>query len=152
MSDYLMDTSTLSALSPGKQPLSDKAADWLRIQAGKIYIPSLAIHEVRRGISKLHRAGGHERAGRLLAWLDFTIETYRQRILPVDFIVALVAGEMEDKAIAEGRNPGLADVLIAATAKTHSLTLLTANVRHFHPLGVTCINPNGETPWNPEGN
>ena len=106
-----------------------------------MYLPSLAIQEIRKGISKLDRSGGHERAERLMKWLDSIAKTYKERILPVDFNVALVAGEMEDKAIADGRSPGLADILIAATAKTHSLTLLTANLRHFQPLEVTCINP-----------
>ncbi|WP_110752819.1 type II toxin-antitoxin system VapC family toxin [Phyllobacterium leguminum] len=136
-----MDTNIISALMPGKPPLPPHTAEWMRAHESQMYIPSLAIHEIRRGISKLNRAGGHERAERFLAWLNGIIEIYRDKILVIDFTVALVAGEMEDKAIAEGRNPGLADVLIAATAKTHSLTLLTANIRHFHPLGVTCFNP-----------
>jgi toxin FitB len=146
MSGYLMDTSIVSAFSPGKPPLPKLAADWLRAQAHKMYLPSLAIQEIRKGISKLDRAGGHERAERVLAWLNGILETYKDRILAVDFNVALVAGEMEDKAIAEGCNSGLADVLIAATAKAHSLTLLTANTRHFQPLGVTFLNPYEEAP------
>jgi predicted nucleic acid-binding protein len=30
---------------------------------------------------------------------------------------------------------------IAATAAAHGLTLLTANLRHFAPLGVPALNP-----------
>ncbi|MCK7474384.1 MAG: type II toxin-antitoxin system VapC family toxin [Rhodopseudomonas palustris] len=45
-----------------------------------------------------------------------------------------------------GVDPGFADVLIAATAQAHRLTLLTANVRHFLPLGIGCFNPIDELP------
>jgi len=31
--------------------------------------------------------------------------------------------------------------LIAATALTHSLTLVSRNVRNFVALGVACVNP-----------
>ena len=33
------------------------------------------------------------------------------------------------------------DALIAATAITHSLTLVSRNVRNFVALGVACVNP-----------
>jgi toxin FitB len=34
-----------------------------------------------------------------------------------------------------------ADLLIAATAITHGLTVVTRNVKHFEPTGVSVINP-----------
>lgn len=48
---------------------------------------------------------------------------------------------MEDTAIAHGRSPGLPDILIAATALEHGLTILTANNRHFDALKVANLNP-----------
>jgi len=36
-----------------------------------------------------------------------------------------------------------ADLLIAATAQEHGLTVVTRNVRHFEPTGVAVLNP-----WN----
>lgn len=53
---------------------------------------------------------------------------------------------MEDAAIARGRSPGLPDVLIAATAVEHDLTILTANNRHFEALKVANLNPFGAEP------
>lgn len=47
---------------------------------------------------------------------------------------------MEEAASAQGKNPGLADILIAATAATNELTVITANIRHFEALGVWCWN------------
>jgi predicted nucleic acid-binding protein len=46
-----------------------------------------------------------------------------------------------DRALAIGRHPGFADVATAATASMHGLVLLTRNMRHFEPLGLTAIDP-----------
>lgn len=64
---------------------------------------------------------------------------YRDRILPFDLACAAEAGRLLD--FARAFDPGYEDIAIAATAKVHGLTLLTANVRHFEPLGVPVINP-----------
>jgi len=37
--------------------------------------------------------------------------------------------------------PGFEDIAIAATAAVRGLTVLTANLRHFEPLGVPCLDP-----------
>ena len=41
-----------------------------------------------------------------------------------------------------------ADLLIAATALEHGLTVVTRNVKHFEPTGVPVFNPFG-TPEKP---
>ena len=41
----------------------------------------------------------------------------------------------------DGIHPGFADVAIAATAAVHDLTILTRNLKHFIPLGVSCADP-----------
>jgi toxin FitB len=51
------------------------------------------------------------------------------------------AGRLEAMTIAKGHNPGLADILIAATGIAHQLTVLTRNLRHFEPLDVPCLDP-----------
>lgn len=141
MSGYLMDTSVVSAFAPGKPPLTPKADAWFKANRSDLFLPSLAVQELRKGIAMLDRAGGRARAQSLLAWLHGHVSTIQGRILDVDVRVAEEAGIMEDAAIAAGSHPGLADILIAATAKTHSLTLLTANMKHFQPLGIPCLNP-----------
>ena len=40
----------------------------------------------------------------------------------------------------------LADLIIAATAKVHGLTVLTRNLKHFAPTGVGVIDPVAQLP------
>jgi hypothetical protein len=78
-----------------------------------------------QGISKLRRGGGSVRADRLNLWLDGLLTVYADRILPIDAATARLAGEISDAAI----------------AKNADLHLLTCNIKHFEPLGVTCTDP-----------
>ena len=138
---YLLDTNIVSMTAPARPPLP-KALETLFIkESHRLFIPSLTIQELRRGIAKLDRQGSHERAAGLLFWLNGICESYADSIINLDADIAIIAGEMDDAATASGRHPGLADILIAATAKARSLTLLTANLKHFEPLGVECRNP-----------
>ena len=56
-------------------------------------------------------------------------------------MVARRAGAISDRARAAGSHPGLADILIAATASVHGLVVATRNLRHFEVLQVPCIDP-----------
>lgn len=142
MSGYLVDTSILSAFAPGKPPLAKDIAAWIVTQGAKqtLFIPVIAITEIEKGICKLARAGAAKRAELLTAWLNETIEDFADQILAVNADIARRAGQMEEAVSAQGKNPGLADILIAATAATNELTVITANIRHFEALGVWCWN------------
>ncbi|TPI32196.1 type II toxin-antitoxin system VapC family toxin [Mesorhizobium sp. B3-1-9] len=142
MSGYLVDTSILSAFAPGRPPLAKDVATWIVTQGAKqaLFIPVIAITEIEKGICKLARAGATKRAEGLTAWLNETIEDFADQILEVNADIARRAGQMEEAASAQGKNPGLADILIAATAATNELTVITANIRHFEALGVWCWN------------
>jgi predicted nucleic acid-binding protein len=57
--------------------------------------------------------------------------------LPVDEAVAREYGRLAAAVVARGRKPRarVADLLIAATARTHDATLLTRNIVDFAGLG-----------------
>jgi len=57
---------------------------------------------------------------------------------------ARYAGAILDRARAH--DPGFEDIAIAATAAARGFTILTANERHFMPLGVPVINPLKQLP------
>lgn len=133
---YLLDTSVLSVLAPGRQPLGAEQEKWLRAQADQLFVSAITVVEVEQGIHKVRRSGGIDRAARLAAWLDGVLAFYGDRVIPVDTPVARIAGRLSDQAFAAGRHPGLADIAIAATALAHDLVVLTQNGKHFEPLGV----------------
>ena len=139
---YLLDTSVMSALAPGRETFVPAAVGgWLQAHHEALFLPSIAIAEMAQGISKLRRAGGRERADRLDRWLDGLLAAYGERILPLDAHVGRLAGQISDAAMAQGCHPGFADVAIAALARHGDLLLLTCNVKHFQPLGVACADP-----------
>lgn len=139
---YLLDTSVVSALAPGRQAhLCAGFADWLQAQHTQLFLPAIAIAELAQGIRKLQRSGGLERAQRLELWLDGLMAGFAERILPLDAPAARLAGQISDAAVAQGCHPGFADVAIAALAEHAKLLLLTCNLKHFQPLNVPCANP-----------
>lgn len=141
-SGYLLDTSVVSVLAPGREALvPTPLSAWLQAHHERLYLPCIAVAEMAQGIGKLRRAGGAKRADRLDRWLDGLLATYQDRILPLDAHAARLAGQISDAAIAQGCHPGFPDVAIAALARNSGLLLLTCNLKHFQPLGVACVDP-----------
>lgn len=139
---YLLDTSVVSVLAPGREALVPRPlSEWLLAHHKALFLPAIAVADMAQGIGKLRRAGGIERADRLDRWLDDLLATYADRILPLDAQAARLAGQISDAAIAQGRHPGFADVAIAALAQHAGLLLLTCKLKHFEPLDVACADP-----------
>jgi toxin FitB len=143
---FLLDTSVLSTFAPDKPPVPEKLAEWVQKSAETLFVPVIALAEIEQGIRKLHRAGGTARADRLSLWLEELVTRFGDRILAVDAAVARAGGALSDTAMAAGRHPGLADILIAATAEIHGLRLLMRNKRHFTLLGIDPVDPFEELP------
>jgi predicted nucleic acid-binding protein len=107
----------------------------------RLYLSAVTVAEVGDGIAKLRREGSIRKADIIADWLEAVIHLYGDRILGFDVATARIAGTMSDQARGTGHAPGFADVVIAATARHHGLTVLTRNLRHFEPLGVIVIDP-----------
>lgn len=137
---YLVDTNVISASAPTKAARPDLIV-WMEKRSSSLFLSAISIAEIVDGIAKSRREGASRKAADLSAWLDTVVHLYDDRILPVSSSVAMVAGALSDIARAQGANPGFADILIAATAKCHGLTILSRNIRHFAPLGVLCLDP-----------
>lgn len=143
MSGYLLDTSIVSAFGPAAPPMTKQVAQWFERQEldKALFLSSVVIAEIESGTRKLQRLGAAQRSAALDRWLDRLLMQFGQRVLPIDTRVGRLAGEMYDNATAKGRNPGLADVLIAATAKAGQLSILTSNARHFDALDIPHLDP-----------
>ena len=80
------------------------------------------------------------RNAKVLRWLEQFLES-RCRILEVTAAIARHAGTLRGQLAARGRVRSQADMLIAATATQHGLTIATRNERDFDECGVPVSNP-----------
>jgi predicted nucleic acid-binding protein len=131
---YLLDTVILSELR--KRQRHPRLVAWLQdVRPADLYLSVVTIGEVEKGIAKQRRLDPAF-AARLTVWLDATLSHYQGRILPVDVTVARRWGRLADAHKHAG-----ADLLIAATALEHGLTVVTRNVRHFANTGALLFDP-----------
>jgi predicted nucleic acid-binding protein len=62
-------------------------------------------------------------------------------VIPIDASVALAAGRLRARREQRGRPVAQADMLIAACALTHGLTLVTRNLDDFEGCGIALLDP-----------
>jgi predicted nucleic acid-binding protein len=62
-------------------------------------------------------------------------------ILPVTDEIAQIAGTLRGRLRLQGQTRTQADLLIAATAQVHQLTLITRNIRDFEDCNIVTFNP-----------
>lgn len=131
---YLLDTVVLSELRKSNPAAS--VLRWIRAQkSGQIFISVVSVGEIERGIEKIRKSDSAF-ADKLGRWLETLLTVYGEHILPVSTPIARRWGSLSAKLGNDG-----ADILIAATALTHGLTVVTRNVKHFAPTGAQVLNP-----------
>lgn len=131
---FLLDTVVLSELR--KQERNPGLAGWMSRQSGSdLFLSVVSIGEIERGICAVAQRDP-EFARRLAAWRDKLLMVYADRLLPVSVAVARHWGRLS----VEVGNAG-ADILLAATAIEHNLTLVTRNTRHFYKVDIPLFNP-----------
>jgi toxin FitB len=77
---------------------------------------------------------------RIQAWFDRLLQD-RCQVLPVTVEIARLAGQMRGQFQANGKTHSQPDMLIAATAQVHQLTLVTRNTRDFEGCLIGLLNP-----------
>ena len=131
---FLIDTDVLSALR--RRERHPAIVRWVEGQrTTDLHISVMTVGEIERGITQQQRHNPAF-ARDLAVWLDRVLAWYGDRILPVDAATARRWGQL---SAAVGNDS--ADLLIAATALEHGLTVATRNVRHFEPTGVAVLDP-----------
>lgn len=117
----------------------------MRRRDSELYLSTISILEIEEGRLKLLRKGQPERAGEISRILAAILSGFGKRILPVDVSVALAAADISEALRRETLEAK--DILIAATARVHGFTVLTANVVHFERTGVPLANPLENLPF-----
>jgi toxin FitB len=132
---FLLDTNVISEQTkpqPNKGVLS-----WLETHAvSETYLSVVTLGEIEQGILLL---GDTKRARGYRAWLGKLEHEFTGQILDVNRAVERTWSGITAKAIQDGRTLEYADSLLAATALTHNLTVVTRNTDDFKP--VNTINP-----------
>ena len=128
----------MSSRKSGKEddPTPSVSNWYTGIGESDLFISSLTIGEIRRGIELVRRRGDIEQAEALETWLQTVVEEFSGRILSVDADVADTWGR-----ISASRPVPLVDGLLAATAVVHDMTLVTRNVSDVEGLGVRVLDP-----------
>ncbi len=62
-------------------------------------------------------------------------------VIPISQEIAKYAGELKGYLKTQGKSRTQADILIAATAKIHQLTLVTRNTKDFEGCDIFILNP-----------
>ena len=132
---FLIDTNVISELRKGDRCDAGVATWYSGLEDADLFLSVLVTGEVRKGI-ELARPRDSQQAIALERWLQEVERSFRERILPVDTRVADTWGAMS--AI---RPIPVVDGLLAATAKTHALTLATRNASDVQGLGAAVLNP-----------
>lgn len=135
---YLIDTDILSALRNRER--NPEVARWIADQrATDLYLSVLSIGEIERELAAV-KGRDPALAAPLEDWLKAVLRHYGDRILPVDLPVARRCGQLSQQT-----GPADPDLLVAATALEHGLTVVTRNTRHFEPTGVPVLDPTTQT-------
>ena len=132
---HLVDTNAISELVRARP--DKRVAEWFdRAAPESLHVSVLTLGELRKGVETLPASARKER---IEAWLAAELPAwFEDRVLPIDAAVADVWGRL----LAHSARPVAAvDSLIAATALTHRLRVVTRNARDFRFPGLGVVNP-----------
>jgi len=135
---YLLDTNVISEIRKAESGKTDKnVITWARsVPSDSLYVSVITIMELEMGVLSIERKD--QQQGKVLRhWLDHQVlPTFVKRILPIDTGIAQCCARLHIPDRKSER-----DALIAATAITHGMTVVTRNVDDFNLTGVKLQNP-----------
>ncbi len=133
---YLLDTNVLCEIVKSKP--AQNVLDWFdHVPEKNLFISVLTLGEIRKGVEKI---GDVKRREFIRLWLENDLPTYfSERILPVNLTVADQWGRLQSHL--KGRVLPAIDGLLAATALSHHLRMVTRNEKDFINCSLEVINP-----------
>ena len=134
---YLLDTNVVSEQTKPQPNIG--VLDWLENHSvSETYLSVITLGEIEQGILLL---GNTKRARAYRVWLENLEQEFDGRILEINRLVQKNWAELTCRAVQTGKTVGYTDSLIAATALTHNLTVVTRNTSDFQSVMKKLINP-----------
>lgn len=136
---YLLDTCVINELI-SLRPNPDVIAFVDSLEHEDIYLSAITVGEITKGI---HLLNDQNRKRELEDWLrDFFLVRFDGHILPLNTDIFIRWGELSAKLDRLGLPPAPSiDSLIAATALTHQMVLVTMYEDDFQNTGLEIVNP-----------
>jgi toxin FitB len=135
---WLLDTNVVSE-SVRPRP-NQKVLAWIAAHpSDELAISILTLAELRSGIAAL---ADKAREPPFNAWMKaYVIPNFGERTLPLTIEILVDWLQLSHLLRAKGKPRIAVDLLIAATARIHDLTIVTRNVRDFADTGVIVYDP-----------
>ncbi len=127
---WLVDTNVLSELARPRP--NSGVIEWAG-QVEQIFLSVITYEEIMFGLGWKPKTSVRE-------WFEHFVEE-ACTLLPVTDEIASRAGLLRGSLKAQRVTRTQADMLIAATAQAHELTLVTRNVRDFEGCQIELLNP-----------
>lgn len=135
---YLLDTNVISELrKAGSGKANQNVVTWAaQIPSSQLYVSVITLLELEMGVLGIERKDKQQ--GEMLRhWLENNVlPAFSERTLVVDTAVARRCAAMH---VPDRRSER--DAMIAATAATHNMTVVTRNTSDFIDTGVELLNP-----------
>lgn len=132
---FLIDTNIISEVRKGDHCDPHVSTWYASIADDDLFLSTLVLGEIRKGV-ELARPRDPDKAAALERWLRQVEAAFDGRVLGIDNAVSDQWGRMS--AV---RPIPVIDGLLAATAVTNGLTLVTRNDRDIAGLGAMVLNP-----------
>ena len=133
---WLLDTCVVSELT--RKAPSTAVVEWLKRHGGEAVLTMVTVGEIQYGIERMPASRARNS---LQLWFDGLCSQYSERTLPTDDAVWRAYSRLKASVESIGRPQEDFDLLIAATAAVHRLTVVTRNTKHFDDSGVKTFNP-----------
>lgn len=132
---YLLDTNFISELRKKDRANRGVQAWALANDPALCAVSVMTLGEIRQGVEDV-RGDDPVQARSLEAWLKTQTTLFGGNVLPVTAEIADCWGRLMSAT-----NQPDVDLILAATALEHDLTLVTRNVADFKGTGVRVLNP-----------
>ena len=136
---YLLDTCVISECV--KKNPDANVVSWMNGRHDSdLFLSAVTIAEIKKGIFKI-KPDQPQKVMLLQNWLHIVELEFVQRILPLNDGVLSTWARLSAQTEMQGNTLAVMDSLIAATASSYGLTLVTRNVDDFKNCGLVLVNP-----------